>query len=77
MENDDYGERIAIMQHDGHLENAPIKALTDYPSGFVIYAGWDVDKARQWINENGLTQDHVKLVRRKAEPEDQILVVRR
>ena len=75
MENEDYGERIAIMQYDGHVINAPVKALQNYPSGFVLFAGGEenLEDARAYIKDNGLTQDHVKLVK----TENSILVKRR
>ena len=43
---------------------------TKFSTGVVIYAGWDIDEAKEYIKENNLTHDDVRLVR----IEDQILV---
>jgi len=38
--------------------------LKDLPPGFVIYAGWDVEDAKKYIYENGLTKKDVRLLRK-------------
>lgn len=58
MENEDFGERAALM------DNSARNALTQFPSGFVIYAGWDVEDAKRYINENGLTKKDVRLLKK-------------
>lgn len=67
METYEYGERLAIMKYDGGVANASIKALSDFPSGFVIYAGWVIEDARKWIKENNLTEEDVRLVKNEHE----------
>jgi hypothetical protein len=51
--------------------------LLEYPSGTDLFSAPDseetMDAAKQYISENGLTWEHVRLVRR----ENQIVVVRR
>lgn len=75
MENETYGERVAIKKYDGHIEGAAVKALKDYQSGTVLYAGYDVEMAKDYCRQNDLTQEHVKIVRRNGT--DDVLVVRR
>jgi len=58
MENEDFGERAALM------DNSARNALTQFPSGFVIYAGWDVEDAKEYIKKNELTNKDVKLFKK-------------
>ena len=69
--NEDFEERAAIIEHDGQ-EN-PHNALLDLKSGTVLFAGGEehLDYAKEYIKQNGFTQEQVALVRRN----EKILVI--
>jgi len=67
--NQDYIERVAIMQHDGFDGYATINALRCFDKGTVLY--WQdyegqrdvaVQSCKKWCEMHCLTNEHVKII---------------
>lgn len=65
--NEDYIERVSIMQHDGKVQQPTIAALASFPDNTVLYRqDYPKDTAvlsgKKWCEIHSLTNKHVRIV---------------